>query len=649
MAGGRQSTTPSRSQQGFALCAYSVSVVLGTALLLRFLVPKFSLLSERAPADTSGAQAASDGCCPDLLQELAATVNESVDPCDDFVRYACGDIERRIRRREYEDSWFHSQLWLPALTGSAQDEASVLLRQVYLSCARNDFRPMSAFADAAAALHEALNLRNTDALSIPALIVKVTASFRIKLFIRVSFMQARTAPSCNIVVSRKAALDIDKEAFEYQGYTAKVFGLRDSPLNLTSMHLDVLDAMRGAPSDWDQLVAAVKDGDANYDTANASLHLSSQMLWRGALALYGLWQPRMHITIDETLLLQRLMQLFMVTWQDVSVIYIFHMSTWSLVADAIGDRYTLAFPGEWQDSCSRELRQYHYLWAAAAAYRKTSGASDLVVASFIDALLGEVEAQVAYLFPDDPISVERELNFVLPAELFPADWSVPNVTLSYWANRLAISDWLTGVMLSSESADPHLLEKIAKGKPPPTTFFVNPTIYARVRDDVGERFIVNDALFGVDLATWVWEFVLKSVASRNSSRASEFTTCLKNTAQLNSTGQTALFLAIRSMLKIRGAVDWGGLYFSVGNLKPFSSSKFFYVVFLNQGMCKRALRGLEMQKNVRAYAHVLRNVENFQQTFKCPPTGAISGYCFQREGLVSILSDPFALRYSNHS
>ncbi|KAL1435466.1 hypothetical protein MTO96_000141 [Rhipicephalus appendiculatus] len=162
----------------------------------------------------------------------------------------------------------------------------------------------------------------------------------------------------------------------------------------------------------------------------------------------------MHITIDEALLLQRLMQHFMVTWHDVSVIYIFHLSTWSLVADAIGDRYTLAFPGEWQDSCSRELRQYHYLWAAAAAYKKSSGASDLVVASFIDALLGEVQAEVTHLFPDDPISLARELHFVLPAELFPADWSVPNVRSSYWANRLAISDWLTGVMLSSESAGP---------------------------------------------------------------------------------------------------------------------------------------------------------------------------------------------------
>ncbi|KAL1435467.1 hypothetical protein MTO96_000142 [Rhipicephalus appendiculatus] len=194
MAGGKQSTSPSRSQQGFALCAYSVSVVLGTALLLRFVVPKFSLLSERAPADASAVLAASDGCCPDLLQELAATMNESVDPCDDFVRYACGDMEQRIRRRDYEDSWFHSHLWLPALTGEAKDEASALLRKVYLSCARNDFRPKSAFADAGAALHEALNLISTDALGIPALIVRVTASFRIKLFIRVSFVQARTAP-----------------------------------------------------------------------------------------------------------------------------------------------------------------------------------------------------------------------------------------------------------------------------------------------------------------------------------------------------------------------------------------------------------------------------------------------------------------------
>ncbi|KAL3250163.1 hypothetical protein MRX96_055757 [Rhipicephalus microplus] len=98
MAGGMQSAAPSRRQQGFALCAYSVSVVLGTALLLRFVVPKFPLLSERASADASSAQTASNGCCPDLLEELAATMNESVDPCDDFVRYdaqACGCIPRR--------------------------------------------------------------------------------------------------------------------------------------------------------------------------------------------------------------------------------------------------------------------------------------------------------------------------------------------------------------------------------------------------------------------------------------------------------------------------------------------------------------------------------------------------------------------------
>ncbi|KAH8042382.1 hypothetical protein HPB51_022190 [Rhipicephalus microplus] len=575
MAGGMQSAAPSRRQQGFALCAYSVSVVLGTALLLRFMVPKFPLLSESASADASSAQTASNGCCPDLLEELAATMNESVDPCDDFVRYACGDIEQRIRRLDYEESWFHSHLWLPALTGAAKDEASALLRKVYLSCARNDFRPR-----------------------------------------------------CNIVVYKKAALDIDSQAFDYQEETARIFGLRDSPLNLTAIHRDVLDVVRGGPSDWDELAEAVGNGDIDHDTANASLHLSNQMLWRGALALYSLWQPRMHITVDEALLLQRLMRHFMVTWHDVSVIYIFHLSTWSLVEDAIGDRYTIAWPGEWQDSCSRELRQYHYLWAAAAAYKKSSGASDLVVASSIDALLGEVQAEVTRLFPDDPISLQRELNFVLPAELFPADWSVPNVTLSYWANRLAISDWLTGVMLSSESADPPLLEKIAAGKIPPTTFFVGPAMYARVRDDVGEWFIVNDALFGVDLATWVWEFVLKNVTSRRSYRASQFITCLKNTMTLNSTEQVALFLAIRSMLTIRGAVDWGGLYFRVGSLKPLSSSKFFYAAFLNQGTCKRALRGIDYLENVRSSAHVLRNVGNFQDTFKCPPTGAVSQYCF---------------------
>ncbi|KAL3250164.1 hypothetical protein MRX96_055758 [Rhipicephalus microplus] len=518
-------------------------------------------------------------------------------------RYACGDIEQRIRRLDYEESWFHSHLWLPALTGAAKDEASALLRKVYLSCARNDFRPRSAFAQAGTALQEALNLRNTDVLGVPALIVKVTASFRIKFFIRVSFVQARTAPRCNIVVYKKAALDIDSQAFDYQEETARIFGLRDSPLNLTAIHRDVLDVVRGGPSDWDELAEAVGNGDIDHDTANASLHLSNQMLWRGALALYSLWQPRMHITVDEALLLQRLMRHFMVTWHDVSVIYIFHLSTWSLVEDAIGDRYTIAWPGEWQDSCSRELRQYHYLWAAAAAYKKSSGASDLVVASSIDALLGEVQAEVTRLFPDDPISLQRELNFVLPAELFPADWSVPNVTLSYWANRLAISDWLTGVMLSSESADPPLLEKIAAGKIPPTTFFVGPAMYARVRDDVGgvvhrERRAVRSRPGHVGLGV----------------RAEK--------------QQVALFLAIRSMLTIRGAVDWGGLYLRVGSLKPLSSSKFFYAAFLNQGTCKRALRGIEYLENVRSSAHVLRNVGNFQDTFKCPPTGAVSQYCF---------------------
>ncbi|KAH6940047.1 hypothetical protein HPB50_024496 [Hyalomma asiaticum] len=645
MPGGKQSTAPSRSQQGLALCAYSVSVVLGTALLLRFLVPRLSLLSQRAPAGAPAGLVASDACCPDLLRELATTVNESVDPCDDFVRYACGDIGRRIRRRDYEESWFHSHLWLPAMTGAARDEASVLLRQVYLSCVRNDFRPKTAFTDAAVALREALNLRSTDALSVPALIVKITASFRIKLFIHVTFVHARSAPSCNIAVSEKVAVDIDGQAFDYQGDTAKVFGLRDGPLNLTSIHMDVLGAIRGTLSDWIHLVKAVKDSDVKDEPVNVSSHLSSELLWRAALVMYDLWQPRMQITMDEALLVQRIMQVFMVTWPEVSVVYIFHLSTWSLVADAIGDRYTLAFPGEWQDSCSRELRQYHYLWAAAAAYKKTSGVSDLVVASFIDALLGEVQAEIVNLFPDIPLHIEQELDFVLPAELFPADWSVPNVSASYWANRLVISEWLTGVMLSSESANPPLLEKISIGKPPPTTFFVDPAIYAHVRDDVGERFAVNDALFGVDLATWVWEYVLENVSRRNSSRASEFVACLANTMKLNSTRQTAVYLAVRSILKIRRAVDWDGVPFSVGNLKSFSSSKLFYVVFLNQGMCKKALSGLEVERDVRAYAHVLRNVANFQHAFKCPPTGTISEYCFSRENMSPGRSDASAVNY----
>ncbi|KAH7964818.1 hypothetical protein HPB49_001552 [Dermacentor silvarum] len=609
MPGGKQSTTPSRRQQGFALCAYSVSVALGTALLLRFLVPKFSLLAERAPADASAFVGATDACCPELQRDLAATVDESVDPCVDFVRYACGDIGKKIRQRDYEDSWFHGKLWLPALTGAAQDDASVLLRQVYLSCARNDFGSKRAFADAGTALRDALNLRSTDALSIPALIVKITASFRIDLFVRVRFVQARTAPSCNIDVSRKAASDIDRQAFEYQGDTARVFELRDSPLNLTPIHLDVLDVMRDAPSDWNQLVTTLKEGDDTDELAvNASSHVGGQMLWRAALALHGLWQPRMQISIDEALLLQRLMQLFMVKWKDMSVIYIFHLSTWSLVSHAMGDRYTLAFPGQWQDSCSRELRQYHYLWAAAAAYRKSSGASDLVIASFIDALLDEVQRESAKLFPDVSLSVKRALNFVIPAELFPQDWSVPNATDSYWANRLMII-----------------------GKPPPTTFFVNPTMYANIRDDVGDRFIVNDALFGVDLATWVWAFVLNNVTSQRSANAEEFLSCLENTIKHRTTRQAALFLAIRSILKIRTAVDWDALTLSIGNLKPFSSSKLFYVAFLNQGVCKKALSGLEIETNVRGYADVLRHVANFQNTFKCPPAGVNSEYCFSGE------------------
>ncbi|XP_065309202.1 uncharacterized protein [Dermacentor albipictus] len=631
MPGGKQSTSPSRSQQGFALCAYGTSVVLGTALLLRFLAPNFPLLVQRAPADASAVVGGPDYCCPELQRELAATVNESVDPCDDFVRYACGDIRQRIRRRDYEKSWFHGKLWLPALTGAAQDDASVLLRQLYLSCARNDFGSKHAFADAGAALLEALNLRSTDALSIPALIVKITASFRIDFFVRVRIVQARSASSCNIHVFKKAARGIDRQAFEYQGDTARVFELRDSPLNLTSIHLDVLDVMRDAPNDWNQLVTALKADDGTDEPVNASSQVGGQILWRAALALYGLWQPRMQISIEEALLLQQLMQLFMVRWKDVSVIYIFHLSTWSLVSYAMGDRYTLAFPGQWQDSCSRELRQYHYLWAAAAAYQKTSGTSDLVVASFVNAILGEVQTESAQLFPDVSLSVERALNFVIPAELFPADWSVPNATDSYWANRLMIREWLTGVILTSESADPRLLEKISAGKPASTTFFVDPTMYASIRDDVGDKFIVNDALFGVDLATWVWEFVLNNITSRRSAKAAEFLRCLDNTIKPRRLREVALFLAVRSIRKIRSAVNWDELSLSIGSLKPFSNSKLFYVAFFNQGLCKKALRGLEIETNVRGYADVLRYAAYFQDTFKCLPTGVNSKYCFAGE------------------
>ncbi|KAK8778442.1 hypothetical protein V5799_020212 [Amblyomma americanum] len=492
---------------------------------------------------------------------------------------------------------------------------------MYVSCVRNDFEPEHAFADAGRALREALNLRSTSALYVPALIVKITALLRIDFFVRVRLEHAQGAHRYRVQVSGDEARSIDQQVLAHVDYTASVFDLRDTPLNLTPIHRDVLYAMSEAPS------ARSEFASEHRYVGQDNTAVGGQMMWRAALELLGLWHPRMTIFSDDPLVLQRLMKLFLVSWQDMSVFYVFHLSTWNLVRSSIGDRYTLAFPGPWQDSCSRELMQYSELWAAAAAYKKSSAATDLIIASFVDELLNHVQSEIDRLFKDVTLSVVNELSFMLPTQRFPEDWSAPNASDSYWANKLMVSEWLTGTVLPPSRED-------LQGTTPAQRIFLGVDVYADVRDDAGDMVFVNDALVGVDLAKQVWQFVLEEyVTRRRSVKATRFLSCLQNTIRHRSMDQAALFLAVRSVLKIRKTVDWDRLFLSVGSLKPLSNSQIFYIAYLNQGLCKKALQGLEAEDNVRAHADVLRHVAHFQRAFKCFPIAIESRYCFDTNAL----------------
>ncbi|KAH9375331.1 hypothetical protein HPB48_019844 [Haemaphysalis longicornis] len=536
-------------------------------------------------------------------------------------RYACADTNKRLTRRDYELSAFYTRHWLPALHGDALDEASASVEKIYKSCSFNDFSPTAAFTNAAIALREALKLKTTNSIQIPALILKITALFRIPFFVSVRFTDVRKAPLCRVQAWKNQVLNLRPEVFNRVGDTAKVLELRDVMLNVSPVHSDVLGAVKAGRA------------ESSGDTKRGSMVRKwaaggGQMLWETALKQSSLWQPRMTIEVDEGELLQRLMHVFSVSQTDMAVFYVFHLAAWNLATVGTAERYTLDFQRPWQDGCTRELAQNRHLWAAVTLLKYPQYQYlENIISSFINELLSAVQTTVKDLFPGAEISLDRLLHFIFPSELFPPDWNVPEATDSYWKNKLVFSEWLQGVLLSPSGHDLQFLEKLSHGPLPSTAFFVDFTTLTSARLDLGDWVFVNDAIFGVDLATWVWKQVLDEAEIQNRGNVSQFMKCLWRFFEMTFLKDVPLFLAVRTVLEMHKTPDWNTFYIPVGRLKPFSKNKLFFVTYFNR-LCENTLQGLESKESVRSYGRILSFNEQFQSAFKCLDPFILAEFCF---------------------
>ncbi|XP_065283228.1 uncharacterized protein [Dermacentor albipictus] len=588
----------------------------------------------------AGEQQQKSFCCSDVMQLLAPISNRSVDPCSNFVDFACYRVKHLDQNKLGMDA-VETAVVRPTLRGQLKMAAANRLHTHHRSC-------LAAFVEGALSPENAIRFvlsmfrdwsgsaEHIDLLKVLGLlhlrynlptVFAVSFSFRPahegsgvdRHSVRISgaYAPRLMASADAVVVENRMVAFLSthlRQGTSREEHQSSQSDLRDDILRANFRLQDALQV-------FDDIVHT---GDASLLQQLFPEHdLSS---WREVL---GDCCDSWHLEVQDP---QNARNVFHVLEDGQTRSEAFEAYFAITIAMAVfSEEFTLA---ERTDDmslcgklCDRMARQPQALWDISSATVLTSANLDTSVRMTFDTMTAAVASEASELFANytDSGSIRelvRSVRLLLPNDIArPYTSILPNLTDSYLQNKFTIRSFLFKVSVLDSARGLgglrrlHTLNRFTARVGGHVV--VSPRVYPMLSVDKGSQTVVNAASLGVSLADSLWDAVFSrrewSVPLLH--RLDAHTSCLQRYVRTELEGRLSYpLLSVRSAVR---AVSWPQWHARADDDWKLSASQVFFMLFVLRHACL-ARDHADKEATLSRRPFMLR-VSHFAAAFDCKP------------------------------
>ncbi|KAH9368239.1 hypothetical protein HPB48_011559 [Haemaphysalis longicornis] len=503
----------------FLWCTFlAITFVIGLAALILAFRTSFGHI----PTDITTVE---PFCCFDVLDTLVSLSNRSVDPCADFLNYACyrqtNHSQMVSALRSLQSAVIH-----PTLQGRIRNPVTDRLRAHYRSCLTAFVENLCTPERTARAVLAMYRRWSNDPLSVNLLNVvgRLDFMFKIRSVFAATFQRYFTGSrgyvrhllieplhAANVLDSNDST-DIEQLMFnairEEVGGPVGVQDVRNFSARLRTAFLNV---------DYE-------DGDKHARAQNRTqlgqlLSRTNLSAWHEVLDYHEHFIASFEYVLRAPQAAQNILEVISDDNPQVQASGLAHfaiLTASSVFSDDITFTYREGSIAQKAAYCDGKIVKLVSLWDMAATTEMTSPERDAVVRSMFKAIVAAVEAEIKTFFPDqagleDLLIFLKYVHLVLPQDLYDVYFQfIPTLGEDYIVNVMELRKFEFFFDASNVvrglgnlwSFRGSVLEKLVSQYR--NTIAVSPSIYALLSFTESGRNTTNGAVLGIWLADMVW-------------------------------------------------------------------------------------------------------------------------------------------------
>ncbi|XP_070395708.1 uncharacterized protein [Dermacentor albipictus] len=385
-------------------------------------------------------------CCPEAIGTIIMLSNLTVDPCNNFIGYACYK-KNKVDRQAIVERALASSVLHPTLQGKLRSPVSDILRMDHESCLASAVGNLFTAEHAVKAVVD-LFRRWSGTISPHAVdLIKLVGLLQFRYYIfsvfRADSVRWHERNETLFVIAALAAPHILAAGTSYPTeFTEVMFDTANSytGLNVTRAGLTALIArLQAARNVFDENIYTGKFSLLDEAFPNADM-FSWKVILR-TFPLIGLEDPSNIVGIVEVLVDKD------ATVQAAALVYFSVHTAWSMFAREITNMDAAASLVARAAFCGEEIVKLFPLWDVLLTQQMTSPERDAVVLQLFhrvaDAVLADAQVTFsAYLISSEVRRVVRGLRVVLAVDMTsPYSHHLPDASDNYFENVLEFRDF----------------------------------------------------------------------------------------------------------------------------------------------------------------------------------------------------------------
>ncbi|KAK8764688.1 hypothetical protein V5799_032705 [Amblyomma americanum] len=594
-------------------------------------------------------------CCPDAIETITALANLTINPCTDFLNYACYK-KNELDQKAIAVGVLTSTVLHPTLHGKLRSPVGDLLRMHHRSCLVSAINNLFSPENAVGAIIDIFRRWSG------------STEYTIDLVRLVGLLHFRY----NIF----SVLKWDRDVLRGTNFTGPVISFLYAPQILSPLaasSIQVEDSMftaaqrhigRNIPrAAMSSLIARFRAAKIIFEEnifvgklslLDKSIPNANMSSWKDALssfALIGLEDPPniervVHVLIDKDILVQ-----------EAALIYFsVHAASLLFYEEVSKEHHTLSLTVR-ASFCDDQIVKIYPLWDMVSTQQMTSPERDAVVLALFDtvaaAVLAEAEAAFSVIVDINQMrNLLEDVRIVLAANLTaPYGRLLPSLSENYFENKFELREFhyqvksvndarrLPGLYRFRSNLFQAFVDRAG------AQIVISASVYSLLSFNNGSSgggsvdggdtsiSIVNAAVLGVMIADVLWEVLLVATNWPSHTRHDLFQhmRCLHNfTGGVLTTSLRFPVLSLRATLRVVSTPHWHHRATTFG-FHSLSASQVFFMLFLVHHSCHSLATG--SGKPGMKVSTFLRHFEEFCEAFGCDQiTGAERSACKNGRG-----------------